>query len=501
MTGRCCIIGQSGSGKSYLVGVIAEELGKLGLPFVIVDTEEEYSSLKEGFRAIWIGSDARADLPPDIDYSLLFKDSIESGIPIILDVSEITDKNSYVEGVLSSLYALEEKLRKPYLVIVEEAEKFAPQVMHKGTNMIEEISVRGRKRGIGLIVATQRPASISKNVLSQCSYGFIGKLTIENDLSAIGILLENRAASRDITRLHTGEFVPFGIEQVENFMVKKRAIKPGGGTPNLDISVTNSPNLSKLIAELKHGAKDRAAGRMARRGIRILSLKSNYSMDDAQLLAMKLVGKWPKIFNRGETVESVGQMYLPMLYSQILLPTRNRSVFRELYVLTDAKNRLITLNKRKFFVKYDVNPSFSIGYHENIVLSSLREAGSISSSKIETETRMKPAQLRRVLSRLSNAGIIASSKGRYSIIECSRCALKHKLNFDETSVDEASIDSTFEKKKALHYTKLLFPACEVSPISVVYVPFYKIVLRSGSNIRMLAFDALFMKERSEGLLR
>ena len=49
LTGRCCVIGQSGSGKSFLVGVISEELAREHLPFVIIDTEGEYKSLKSLF--------------------------------------------------------------------------------------------------------------------------------------------------------------------------------------------------------------------------------------------------------------------------------------------------------------------------------------------------------------------------------------------------------------------------------------------------------------------
>jgi len=61
-TGRTCVIGSSGSGKSYTVGVICEELCKAKVPFVIIDIEGEYSGLKEKFPVIWVGNDEKSDI-------------------------------------------------------------------------------------------------------------------------------------------------------------------------------------------------------------------------------------------------------------------------------------------------------------------------------------------------------------------------------------------------------------------------------------------------------
>src|ERR1700751_5370848 len=61
-TGRTCVIGASGSGKSYAVGVICEELCKEQVPFAIVDTEGEHSGLKEKYEVILVGDDEKCDL-------------------------------------------------------------------------------------------------------------------------------------------------------------------------------------------------------------------------------------------------------------------------------------------------------------------------------------------------------------------------------------------------------------------------------------------------------
>jgi len=61
-TGRTCVIGASGSGKSYAVAVICEELCKAKVPFAILDTEGEYAGLKEKYEVILISEDPNADL-------------------------------------------------------------------------------------------------------------------------------------------------------------------------------------------------------------------------------------------------------------------------------------------------------------------------------------------------------------------------------------------------------------------------------------------------------
>ncbi|MDA4119992.1 MAG: ATP-binding protein, partial [Thaumarchaeota archaeon] len=62
VTGRTCVLGSSGSGKSYAVGVLCEELCRHQVPFAIVDTEGEHSGLKEKFETIWVGEEQGSDL-------------------------------------------------------------------------------------------------------------------------------------------------------------------------------------------------------------------------------------------------------------------------------------------------------------------------------------------------------------------------------------------------------------------------------------------------------
>lgn len=204
-TGRTCVIGSSGSGKSYTVGVICEELLKAKVPFAILDTEGEHKGLKTKFDLVRVGDDAESDLHwSNVNIAELAK--LAPGIaPLILDVSETIDANDKIQQLLTALYFEISELRTPYLIIVEEADKFFPQNGEK-LPIFQEIAQRGRKRGMGLLICTQRPALVDKQVLSQCSNQVIGKLNIKNDLMSVNQFFYGGETPKDLTALSAGKF-------------------------------------------------------------------------------------------------------------------------------------------------------------------------------------------------------------------------------------------------------------------------------------------------------
>jgi len=131
---------------------------------------------------------------------------------------------------------------------VEEADKFVGQ-NKDSLKEIEEISKRGRKRGIGLLVATQRPSLVNKNVLSQCGNQFIGKLATENDLKAVDLFFTDRKELEFLPKLVQGEFFVSGgvIKQKEKMRTVERITQHKGLTPKL---VKKS---SGKISEIKTG--------------------------------------------------------------------------------------------------------------------------------------------------------------------------------------------------------------------------------------------------------
>jgi len=233
-TGRTCVLGSSGSGKSYAVGVLCEELCRNEIPFAIVDTEGEHTGLKERFEAIWVGEEEGSDLKwANVDFTSL-ADQAPDIAPLILDVSDLQDQREKVGAFIEALYHNLSVRRTPYLIVVEEADKFIPQYGQR-VPIFAEVARRGRKRGMGLMICSQRPSLVDKNVLSQCGNQLIGKLIIQNDLQSVAQFFPGKGLPKELTALKAGQFFAMGgfSPAPSLIMVKKRATRPGGGTPLL----------------------------------------------------------------------------------------------------------------------------------------------------------------------------------------------------------------------------------------------------------------------------
>ncbi|UCF08073.1 MAG: DUF87 domain-containing protein [Thermoplasmata archaeon] len=237
LTNRTAIIGMSGSGKSHLMGVLCEEMCKANLPFVIIDTEGEYYSLKEKFEIAWASNNKEADAMLSIEKcKLLAERIVKLGGRLIFDTSSSSNEFELVSEFLKHLYEFETEVKIPMLVIVEEADRFVPQSGGAQISELHEISRRGRKRGIGLMVATQRPAMVDKNILSQCGNQFIGRLRIENDVKAVSRFFHKTRMLDELPNLERGEFFVMGESLVSPRLVhvKNRETSHGGAAPKME---------------------------------------------------------------------------------------------------------------------------------------------------------------------------------------------------------------------------------------------------------------------------
>ncbi|MGC8537557.1 MAG: ATP-binding protein [Candidatus Micrarchaeia archaeon] len=509
MTGRGCVIGQSGSGKSFLLGVIAEELCKINLPFLVIDTEGEYHNLKNAFKAIWVSNSSDADISLDVDYSKLLSESLSGNVPIIFDISDVVDQSSYVYSILASLYDLEDKMHLPYLVIIEEADKFAPQVTHTKKNMIEEISVRGRKRGIGLMIATQRPANISKNVLSQCSYGFVGKLTIDNDISAIDILFSSRQLRDSIVRLSQGEFVPFGIGIDHPIKVKSRVLSHYGSTPKV-VAGLSSADISAIISRVSVGKEVRPINPnvQTQKKKRVPNIEETegsisiirplYSDEDAIAYSKKMSSRHiiPITNLRPtETVESIRTLYYPLRHFRILIPRRNSHEFRERHALIDPMARIANVESKLKFIRQDVRVGAHISLSQEKLLERLRLFGKISIEKLEKQSESKT--IHNDIKALAAIGAIKLTGKNIILNNGIRFASKRDFETVEVKGVPKEDIITMNDKSISATSRIMFPGCKVFDMGRLYIKMYKVTLRKKDRVRVFVMDSVSFKDRPE----
>jgi len=334
VTGRSCLLGSSGSGKSYAVGVLCEELCRNNVPFAIVDTEGEHAGLKEKYEAIWVGEERGSDLSWNgLDLTDLANQAPDIS-PLILDVSDLVDYKEKVGAFLTSLYGTLSERRTPYLLILEEADKFVPQYGNR-IGILEEVARRGRKRGLGLMICSQRPSLVDKNILSQCGNQLIGKLIIQNDLKSVAQFFPSRGLPKELTALKPGEFYAIGGFSATPVMVniRRRLTRHGGVTPALAARVVK-PYLGQLQSRSSQAggvAEGLAKGKTG------LGLAPSIRPEDVPVMVKR--EKRFKLFGPLETVTGIDLQYRTLIHLGVRLRTGIfRKKFETMYLTLDGNS-------------------------------------------------------------------------------------------------------------------------------------------------------------------
>lgn len=257
LTGRGFITGKSGSGKSNTASVIAEELLSNNYNCLIIDTEGEYFGLKEQYQLLHVGGDDFADVQVKPTHAgKIAEIAVEKNVPVILDVSGYDDVSAgeeLIRAVLSEIFTLEKRVRKPFLVMVEELQEYLPQ---RGgatelADLLERITKRGRKRGMGICGISQRPSSVDKNFITQCDWMVWHRLNWETDLKVVRqIIGTDRAGS--IEDFDPGEafLMTDWDDSIERVQFKRKETHDAGATPGLESY--ERPDLKEVGDELVH---------------------------------------------------------------------------------------------------------------------------------------------------------------------------------------------------------------------------------------------------------
>ncbi len=241
MTGRAFLTGKSGSGKSNSASVIAEELLERGLPLLIVDTDGEYLGLKERYDLHHVGKGDGADTDLDeADPAKLAELGLERNVPVILDISGVLDADvgaDMARRVIEQLFQTGNRVRKPFLVIVEEIHEFLPESGKRGdiSETLLRVAKRGRKRGIGLLGISQRPAAVDKDFITQCDWIVWHRLTWDNDTRVVQRMIGGEYADA-VQELDTGEafLMADWDDSIRRVRFRRKRTKDIGATPGLE---------------------------------------------------------------------------------------------------------------------------------------------------------------------------------------------------------------------------------------------------------------------------
>ncbi|WP_115863664.1 helicase HerA domain-containing protein [Halorussus litoreus] len=241
LTGRAFITGKSGSGKSNTMSVVAEKLLDGGYPVMLVDTDGEYYGLKEEYELLHAGADDECDIQVEPQHAeKLASLALEDNVPIILDVSGYLDEDDgkeLLKAVAQQLFAKEKKLKKPFLMVVEEVHEYIPEGggMDECGRMLIKIGKRGRKHGLGIAGISQRPADVKKDFITQCDWLVWHRLTWNNDTNVVGRILGNDYADA-IEDMGDGEafLTTDWSETTRRVQFHRKQTFDAGATPGLE---------------------------------------------------------------------------------------------------------------------------------------------------------------------------------------------------------------------------------------------------------------------------
>jgi len=213
---RLLVQGNSGSGKSHLLRRLLEESAHL-VQQVIIDPEGDFVSLAEPFGHVAI--DASAYAGEEIARLASRIRRHRASVVLALDGLEMEAQMRCAALFLNTLFDAPREEWYPALVVVDEAQVFAPAAAGDVTDEVRRLSLsamtnlmcRGRKRGLAGIIATQRLAKLAKNVAAEASNFLMGRTFLDIDMQrAADLLGMERRQAEQIRDLARGHFLGLG---------------------------------------------------------------------------------------------------------------------------------------------------------------------------------------------------------------------------------------------------------------------------------------------------
>lgn len=237
------VLGMTGMGKSNLVSVLIEELAP-HIQISVIDLEGEYRSLRDVHPFLVIGKSEHDDrLVSERDATRLADEIMESGQSVILDLYDFDreERDEFLRLYLDRLFEIEGRKRQPHIVVLEEAAEFLNQRRHSPvTEAAIRLANRGRKRGISMIMVSQRPAALDKHALDMARNLFLLGVQFAHDISAYrGMLPKTFDTETAAMNLLVGQALvrrsgEHGGLDVAIHTIRKRKSVDLGATPELD---------------------------------------------------------------------------------------------------------------------------------------------------------------------------------------------------------------------------------------------------------------------------
>jgi uncharacterized protein len=202
------ILAMRGAGKTCTAAVMAEEMCKAGLPWICFDPVGVWWGMRadvegkpSGFPVVVIGGE-HGDIPLEKHSGRKIAEALASeNVFAVIDVSR-ESKHTWRQFLTEfCLQLMDLNPESPRHLFIEEAPEFVPQrtkvmLTAQCKEAIERLVRLGRNRGYGCTLISQRPATVDKDVLSQCENLLVLRTTGPHDRKALLEWIQAKATER-----------------------------------------------------------------------------------------------------------------------------------------------------------------------------------------------------------------------------------------------------------------------------------------------------------------
>jgi hypothetical protein len=209
ITQTFAILAVRGAGKTNAARCMAERMFRSHMPFVAIDPVGSWWGLRAGRQpdqkglAIPIFGGRHGDVPLDVSGAVTIADLIvEKRLSCVIDLTTFASEGDKKRFLLLFAQRLYQKNEDPLHLFLEEADDYIPQKPFRDEAQLlrawENIVRRGRARGLGMTMITQRSAKINKDVLTQAETLIALRTTSPQDRAAVEAWVKYHGEKQDI---------------------------------------------------------------------------------------------------------------------------------------------------------------------------------------------------------------------------------------------------------------------------------------------------------------
>lgn len=182
-SGNVLVLGDAGSGKSWLAGLICEQLLAEGYSLCVFDAEGDYGELEAMPAMLRLGGDDPPPSMPELARVLRHAD-----VSVLIDLShlQLADKQRYVAGALQLLNGLRRRSGLPHRILLDEAHYFLSTAA--GVTQLD-------REHDGHILVSYRLTDLHADVLAMADTVIV---TRETDPEAVAVLHHHRGGGGDV---------------------------------------------------------------------------------------------------------------------------------------------------------------------------------------------------------------------------------------------------------------------------------------------------------------